>query len=110
MIAANRIYKTVIVCILICTFGYTAADAQSSDTISSHWQNYIDLKKYRKPFWQADTIVDETVQVIKENDLLSGKLLFKAKTILSVKAANFSKEFTRDKDWDFKNGELIIGA
>src|SRR3569833_3364649 len=87
MTAANRIYKTTIVCILICTFNHKAADAQADDTISIRWQKYIDLKKYSQPFWKADTIVDETVQVIKENDLLTGKLLFKAKAILAGGAA-----------------------
>lgn len=110
MIAANRIYKTIVVSVLICAFSDTAANAQSGDTISSRWQRYIDLKKYSKPFWKADTIVDETAQVIKENDLLTGKLLFKAKAILSVKAANFSKVFVRGKDWDFKDGRLMINS
>ena len=110
MIAGNQIYKTIIVYMLICTFGCIAANAQKSDTISTRWQKYIDLKKYSKPFWQADTIIDETVQVIKENDLLSGKLLFKAKTILSVKATNYSKQFLKGKDWNFKDGQLVIDA
>lgn len=110
MTAASRIYKTTIVCILICTLAHKAADAQADDTISTRWQKYIDLKKYIKPFWQADTIVDETVQVIKENDLFTGKLLFRAKAILSVKAAKYSKEFSRRKDWDFKDGRLIINS
>jgi len=109
MTAATRIYKIVVVCGLICAFGHEAVKAQSSDTISSRWQKYIDLKKYNKPFWKTDTIVDETVQVIKENDLLTGKLLFKTKDILSVKAANFTKEFIRGEDWDFKDGRLVIG-
>src|SRR6185312_8358156 len=110
MTAANRIYKTTIVCILICTYAHKAANAQADDTISTRWKKYIDLKKYIKPFWQADTIVDETVQVIKENDLFTGKLLFRAKAILSVKAAKYSKEFSRRKDWDFKDGRLIINS
>jgi len=109
MTAAVRAYKTMVVYIIICAFCHEAVKAQS-DTISSHWQKYIDLKKYSEPFWKTDTIVDETVQVIKENDLLTGKLLFKAKAILSVKAANFSKEFIRGQDWDFKDGGLVIGA
>lgn len=109
MTDAVRIYKTTIVCIVICVFSHGVIKAQkSSDTISSRWQKYIDLKKYSKPFWQADTIADETVQVIKENDLLTGKLLFKAKAILHVRAANFSKEFARGNDWDFKDGRLLI--
>ncbi|SEM84426.1 GDSL-like Lipase/Acylhydrolase family protein [Mucilaginibacter gossypiicola] len=79
------------------------------NTASEAWVKYIDLNTYSKPFWKTDTIVDETVQVIRQGDTASAPLLFKAKKILSVKATNYSKTFQQGKDWDYKNGRLIFG-
>ena len=101
-------FKTVIICVLFCTLKREIISAQIPDTIESRWQKYINLDNYCRPFWKTDTIFDENVQPIKENGNISTKLLFKPRDILSVKSADYSKEFVRGKDWDFKNGQLII--
>lgn len=80
-----------------------------NDTISKAWEKYIDLDTYSKPFWKTDTIVDETVQVIRQSDTASAPLLFRAKKILLVRATNYSKTFKEGKDWDYKDGRLIFG-
>lgn len=79
------------------------------DITGKAWEKYIDLHTYSKPFWKTDTIVDETVQVIRQGDTASAPLLFKAKKILSVKATNYSKTFKKGKDWDYKNHRLVFG-
>lgn len=83
--------------------------ALAADSSAGRWAKYISLKTYTKPFWQADTITDETVQVIRDSSVATAPLLFKAKKILSVKAANYSREFIKGKDWDYKNGQLVFG-
>lgn len=83
--------------------------ALSTDTSQSRWKKYIDLKAYTRPFWATDTIADETAQVIRDNDVATAHILFKAKKILSVKAANYSREFIKGIDWDYKDGQLVFG-
>lgn len=95
-------------CLLAGILKCGVTNAQMPDTIESRWQKYINLNRYSKPFWRTDTIFDETVQPIREKGIIRTKLLFNPISILSVKSANFSKEFIRGKDWDFKNGHLII--
>ena len=84
-------------------------EIETTKTGSDSWNDYIDIKQYSKPFWQADTITDETVAVIKENNTASAHLLFKAEKILSIKASNYSRFFEKGKDWDYRNGKLIFG-
>lgn len=75
---------------------------------ATDWKGYIDLQAYTKPFWTADTIVDESVQVMKDQANFSTRLLFKPTKIISVKAANYSKEYIKGKDWTEYNGNLVI--
>jgi lysophospholipase L1-like esterase len=75
---------------------------------SADWKKYINLHTYTKPFWKADTIVDESVQVMRDQGQFSAKLLFKPGKILAVKAANYSKVYVKGKDWDEQNGALVI--
>ena len=76
--------------------------------IDTGWKNYINLKNYLEPFWKADTIYDEISLVIKDKDTAQGTLLFNANQILSVRAANYSREFVRGKDWSYENGKITI--
>ncbi|MDP9079296.1 MAG: SGNH/GDSL hydrolase family protein [Bacteroidota bacterium] len=84
-------------------------NAKITDT-PHRWSNYISLDAYSKPFWKADTIVDESVQVMRNGDRFTATLLFKPKRILSVSVANHSRLLMKGKDWDFKNGRLVFGA
>lgn len=105
------IYKYVIIILLITqTACASYGQASIQDSIGTRWEKYINLKNYLAPFWKADTVYDEITQVIKFNGAAEGTLLFKAKKILSVKAANYNKEFVQDKDWAYKNGKLIINS
>lgn len=72
------------------------------------WKPYISLNKYMQPFWRADTIHDETVMMIKDKNLISGHLLFKAAKIIAVKAADLSIDFKEGNDWLYRNGELRL--
>jgi lysophospholipase L1-like esterase len=83
-------------------------ERRNYNVIDSRWKTYIDLNEYLVPFWKADTVFDEITQVIKTNGTAQGTLLFNANKILSVKAANHSKEFAPGKDWVYKNGKLVI--
>jgi lysophospholipase L1-like esterase len=99
--------KTIIT-ILLFVVMIESTRAQTTDTIATRWRGYISLDQYSKPFWRADTIVDETIQPMRINGKINTNLLFKASAILSVKVANYSKEFIQGKDWELKDGQLKI--
>ena len=81
----------------------------NADTDTVRWKKYIDLTTYTRPFWMTDTITDETAQAIRDGDMATASLLFTAKKILSVKAADHSRIFKKGKDWDYKGGKLTFG-
>jgi len=76
--------------------------------IEARWKNHINLKSYLNPFWKTDTITDEIIQIIKDGDIASGPLLFKARKILSVRSADLSKIFLEGKDWIYENGRIKL--
>ncbi|SDL35603.1 Lysophospholipase L1 [Pedobacter sp. ok626] len=76
--------------------------------IEARWKDHINLKSYLNPFWKTDTITDEIVQIIKDGEIASGPLLFKAKKILSVRSADLSKTFLEGKDWIYENGRIKL--
>ncbi|GAB3923788.1 hypothetical protein GCM10028827_10860 [Mucilaginibacter myungsuensis] len=82
----------------------------ASDTLPTRWTKYIDLDTYNKPFWNTDVVVDESVQVIRDGSQTTSKLLLPAKTIVSVRAADYSKVFVQGKDWEQADGKLVIPA
>lgn len=97
--------------LLCCTISFLFSQlshAQNTDSVESRWKNYIDLKSYSVPFWKADTITDEITQVIKVNGLSTSTLLFRAKKVLSVKAANYNKVYKQGTDWTYTGGKLRI--
>ena len=81
---------------------------QIPDTIELRWNGIIDLTTYSKPFWQADTITDETTQLIKDDKSVSGTLLFKARKILSVRSTDHSQVFIEGKDWTYKQNRVYL--
>nr|WP_121272177.1 SGNH/GDSL hydrolase family protein [Pedobacter schmidteae] len=96
-----KIKSTILLTICCVTIGY-------GQHINSKWSSYISLKSYLTPFWKADTICDEIIQIIKYDQESSGPLLFKAREILSVKSADLSKTFIQGKDWIYKNGRIEL--
>ncbi len=74
------------------------------------WLSYLDLDGYIKPFWRADTIHDETVQLINDNGVTSAGLLFDAKRILSIRDSFLQKEYVEGKDWTYTNGRIVFNA
>jgi len=81
---------------------------QIPDTIELRWKGIIDLPTYVEPFWQADTITDETTQVLKNENDVSGTLLFKARKILSVRSTDHSRTFVEGKDWVYRHGRIYL--
>ena len=82
---------------------------ETAPTKKNKWMPYLNLHQYLEPFWKADTIYDETIQPIKEeNGLPEANLLFKAKKIISVKNSYLTKEFRRGSDWIYKKGKIIL--
>lgn len=55
-------------------------ELQNKDTAC--WKGYIEEKQYSKHFWKTDTVTDESVQVIKENDTVLADLLLRSKDII----------------------------
>lgn len=75
--------------------------------LAPDWDKYISLKQYAEPFWKADTIIDERIQLIKNGALTDAPLLFPAKKILSVHATDGSKTYVQGKDWKYLNGKIV---
>jgi lysophospholipase L1-like esterase len=78
--------------------------------LAPKWDKYISLKQYAGPFWKADTIFDERVQLIKDGKRNNGTLLFPAKKILTVQTADHGKIFKQGKDWLYQNGKIVALA
>jgi len=70
------------------------------------WDKYIDLKRYNEPFWKADTIIDERVQLIKDGNGIGGALLFSPAKIIAVKSADLKRTFASGRDWTYAQGKL----
>ena len=81
---------------------------QQTASTEMRWKDFIDLNKYMEPFWKADTIYDETVQLIQDKGPAEGSLLFGAKQVLSVRSANVRTTFEENKDWKYAQGKIII--
>jgi lysophospholipase L1-like esterase len=98
-------------CSFILGISFTAnVFAQTTDTAETSYKKYISLDSYLKPFWTADTIIDESILVTKDKSRFTANLLYKAKKIISVKAANYSRTYTKGADWELKHGKLIINS
>lgn len=75
------------------------------------WETYVNMDHFLQPFWKADTIYSEAVQPIKDGDKnAEGRLLFKAKKIITVKDTYLQKEYKKGKDWKYKNGKIVLTA
>ncbi len=65
------------------------------------------LETYMRPFWNTDTIYNETVLMYAESgQKATGRLLFKPDHIISVKSYDLSKQFKIGTDYTFA-GNLI---
>ncbi|WP_256009544.1 SGNH/GDSL hydrolase family protein [Desertivirga xinjiangensis] len=84
--------------------------AAQQKQIEGRWQKFIKLEDYLQPFWKADTIHDEIVQIIKYGDRTEGTLLFDSRQIVSVRSANLEKTYKKDKDWAYESGKIILPA
>ncbi len=82
---------------------------QSLEGIGHQWKDYISLNQYLHPFLDADTIYDELVMPISEQEGgVQGKLLFPAKSILSIRNTYLDVTYEKGKDWDYQGAKLII--
>ncbi len=65
------------------------------------------LDEYMRPFWNSDTIYNETILMYaKDGQKATGKLLFKPDHIISVKSYDLSKQFKIGTDYTIM-GNLI---
>lgn len=76
--------------------------------IESRWKDYISLNNYLIPFWKTDTIHEEIVQIIEDNGIAEGRLLFKPIKVLSVKSADLKEIFYQDKDYFCQEGKIVL--
>lgn len=95
---------------LFCLIDIQLTYGQIPDTIELRWKGIIDLATYEKPFWLADTIMDETTQVIKDEHGASGALLFKARQILAVRSTDHRRTFVKGKDWVYRRGRIYMAG
>lgn len=88
--------KNISLLLLVALFlSFDIANAQET-TRTIRWKSYINIYQYLEPFCESDTIYDETIQPIKEdNDLAEAKLFFKAKKIIEVRNAYLKNEFRK---------------
>lgn len=93
---------------LCCLLSAGLSYGQIPDTIELRWKGLIDLATYGQPFWLADTITDETTQVIKDGKDASGTLLFNARKVLSVRSTDHSREFAEGRDWVYRHGRIQL--
>lgn len=81
----------------------------SAQSDRAAWEAYVNMNHFLQPFWTADTIYSEAVMPIKDGDQnAEGRLLFKAKKILSVKDTYLQKEYKKRRDWKYRNGKIIL--
>ncbi|MFZ4262515.1 SGNH/GDSL hydrolase family protein [Sphingobacterium sp. HJSM2_6] len=100
--------KIIITC-LISIFASPILYAQSLEGIGEDWKKYISLDQYLQPFLVADTIYDELVMPISEQEgLIQGSLLFPAKSILRIRNTYLDKNYEKGIDWDYQDGKLFI--
>jgi len=67
----------------------------------------VDLDQYMRPFWQSDTIYNETVLLYSVNGKpAEGKLLYQPDRILSVKSFDLHTTYTSGKDYSL-NGNVM---
>ena len=96
---------TIIVSILLWTAVPLSIKAQEDLIMDSE----VNLQNMLTPFWESDTIYNETVQPIRrQGQLPEGSLLFRAHKILSVKDTYLDKHYKKNKDWKYKNGKVIL--
>ncbi len=75
------------------------------------WETYVNMHHFLQPFWKADTIYSEAIQPIKSDSKnAEGRLLFKAKKVITVKDTYLQKEYKKGRDWKYKDGKIVLTA
>src|ERR1700712_3815869 len=101
-------WRTILYTGLMLIAGVHGLYGQQAQAIDMRWKDFIDVSKYMEPFWKADTIYDEIVQLIQDKGPAEGSLLFSARQVLSVRSANLKATFEENKDWKYAQGKIII--
>ncbi|WP_421944249.1 SGNH/GDSL hydrolase family protein [Pedobacter sp.] len=99
--------KTTLFLVLFSLLAHIAI-SQEKVQLDERYKPFINLEEYMQPFWNASTITDETVMVIRDGEINSVTLLYQAAEILSVRSTDHSITYTKGKDWILRNGKLII--
>jgi hypothetical protein len=69
---------------------------------------HCNLDEYMRPFWNSDTIYNETVLIYSESGKTAmGKLLFKPDHIISVKSYDLSREYKKGIDYTIQTNTII---
>lgn len=84
------------------------AISQEKNLLDERYKPFINLEEYMQPFWNAFTITDETVMVIRDGEINSATLFYQAAEILSVRSTDHSIKYANGKDWILRNGKLIV--
>lgn len=67
----------------------------------------VDLDEYMRPFWNSDTIYNETVLLYSAAGRpATGKLLFRPGHIMSVKSFDLKRTYSEGKDYSIKENVL----
>ena len=69
----------------------------------------MENEKLLVPFWEGQTVFDESIMLMSENGTeAKASLFYKPEKILSVKSSDFKIEYTEGKDWEYRDGEIVM--
>lgn len=69
----------------------------------------MNIEQLLTPFWEGETVYDETIMLVSENGRQArAKLFYTPKKILSVKSTDLKTEYKEGRDWKYCNGEIIM--
>jgi lysophospholipase L1-like esterase len=79
----------------------------TSQSVFAQQQDLIDTSML--PFWKGKIMYNESVMMVsREGKPAEARLLFKPKRIISVKNSAQNITYEKGKDWDYKDGKLIL--
>ena len=69
-----------------------------------------DLATYTEPYWKGDTVYNESVMIVKNQDgsVSPAPLLYPATEIISVRSSDLKTVYEKGKDWNIENGKLVV--
>ena len=90
--------------------GQKPPEEASTDAPKAHVLDKYDLDTYMVPYWEGDTVYQESVMLLENEDgsLPDIPLLYAAKEIISVRPSNLKKEYEAGKDYQLVDGKLHI--